>query len=59
MLDNNREDDEAPLFVKGQQVRTQEQFLDIFKEAGLLIFKDTKLESMPGNHRDVRVWALY
>ena len=59
LLDNVLEIDEGPVFAKGQQVRSEKEFDSIFKEAGVLIFKKSERLNMPGDYRDVRVWALY
>ena len=59
LLDNVLEVGEDPVFVKGQQVRSEYQLEEIFKDAGLLVFKRSERQTMPKDYRDIRVWALY
>ena len=39
LLDNLLDTGEEPQFIKGQQVRSEEEFESIFKEAGVLVHK--------------------
>ena len=59
VLDNILGPEEAPVVHKGQKVRTQEELNSIFVEAGLIIYKRSALEEMPGIFQNVCVWALY
>ena len=59
VFDNVRNDEEKIFEEKGQVVRTIKEMEQIFADAGLVIFKASEREKMPGNYRDVKVWALY
>ena len=59
MLDNVRAEGEAPYRHKGQQVRSIVELHKIIVEAGLLAFKRSGKEKMPGVYSDVCIWALY
>ena len=59
VLDNVLEETEEMEMVKGQRIRTVTELEAIYSEAGLLVHKCSEREPMPGNKRDVMVWALY
>ena len=59
LLDNVLGPGEEPFVVKGQLLRSQQEFEAIFDEAGLLVHKRSERQPMPSGFRDVCVWALY
>ena len=59
LLDNVIEEDDEPKVDKGQRLRTEAQLEAIFSDAGLLVHRRTKRETMPGDFTDVMAWALY
>ena len=59
VLDNISEAHLDGTMVKGQRLRNEEKLESLFEEAGLLIYRRTGREFMPGDHCDVVAWALY
>lgn len=59
LLDNVRDENEAPYTHKGQQVRTILELHNIIVEAGLLTWERSGKKQMPGNFSDICIWALY
>ena len=59
LLDNVRNDDEELYEAKGQFIRSAKELRDIFDQAGLIVYKTSERAQMPGNFRDVQIWALY
>ena len=59
LLDNVLDKDDQQMMIKDQRVRTKTELESIFDEAGLIVFKQSDLEPMPGDHVDIMAWALY
>ena len=59
LLDNVRNDDEDLYEEKGQFIRTARELEEVFEQAGLIVYSSSERKAMPGNFRDVKVWALY
>ena len=59
VLDNVLEEGEDSYVIKGRRVRSKTELESIFVEAGLIIYKQSGLEKMPGTFRDVCMWALF
>ena len=59
VLDNILDEAEDSYVIKGQRVRSKTELESIFVEAGLIIYKRSAIEKMPGTFRDVCVWALF
>ena len=59
LLDNVRNDDEDLYEANGQFIRSAKELEEIFDQAGLIVYQTSEREAMPGNFRDVKVWALY
>ena len=59
VLDNVQAPGEGSVFNKGQRVRNEAELEAIFAAAGLLVHRHSGQKEMPGNFRDVVVWALF
>jgi len=58
-MDNIRSEEYTPFQWKGQWVRSVAEYKAIFKEAGLVVHKQSEAMLMPADQHDVMVWALF
>ena len=59
VLDNILDGKEKSNEWKGQRLRHQNNLESIFKDAGLIIHKQSERIAMPEPNNDIMIWALY